>query len=546
MAKAKQPDTQRRRSLSDPLAAALLPPPDETLDERESRLKAATDAKKVSDGIDEMIRNDRNDRKKTRAEVQVLLLGQSESGKSTCLKQFQLLHTPAAFHAERIAWRAVIYLNLVRSVRRILDALQPETDNVDEHDDGDSLETASVIISSSGRPPSAISGTKVPNYEGYRRRLQPLMQLEDRLIRLLSSPEEDEATHFGPWENFAPQPYAAYASVQGQNGRPSPTILIPPTKPSSNPSPLNGAASSSTSSPTSSNGSKSKEVTVHTSTNWKKAFSLGGKSKSPKSAHSGEIEGWWEDPDDPVHTLHACAPYMQEMWRDKNVRQRLREKRIRLEESSGFYLDEIPRITAKKYIPTDADVLKARLKTMGVVEHTFSISSGSNRGVQWKIYDVGGARNQRQAWAPYFEDINAIIFLAPISAFDQVLAEDSHVNRVEDSLQLWQAVVSNKLLAKVNIVLFLNKCDLLQAKLDAGVRLNHHMISYGDRPNDYDSVSKYFRNKFGALHHAVTPNKERELYIHLTAVTDTRRTVTIISNVRDIIIKGNLKTMKLV
>ncbi len=33
------------------------------------------------------------------------------------------------------------------------------------------------------------------------------------------------------------------------------------------------------------------------------------------------------------------------------------------------------------------DVLKARLKTMGVVEHTFSISSGSNRGVDWKIYD---------------------------------------------------------------------------------------------------------------------------------------------------------------
>ncbi|KAJ7161242.1 guanine nucleotide binding protein, alpha subunit [Mycena crocata] len=548
MAKPKQPDITRRRSLSDPLAAALLPPENETLDERESRLKAATDAKNVSDGIDDMIRNERNHRKKSRAEVQVLLLGQSESGKSTCLKQFQLLHTPAAFHAERIAWRAVIYLNLVRSVRRILDALQPEVELVEEPDEVDaySLEAASVIISSSGRPPSAISGTKVPNYEGYRLRLLPLIQLEDRLTRLLSSPDEDEATHFGPWESFAPsQPYYPDHGM----GRPTPTIFIPPTKQSSTPSPMNGTASSSTSSPTSSNGSKSKgsEVTVHTSTNWKKAFSLGGsKSKSPKSAGSGEIEGWWEDPEDPVHTLHACAPYMQEMWRDPAVRQRLREKRIRLEESSGFYLDEIPRITAKKYIPTDADVLKARLKTMGVVEHTFSISSGHNRGVQWKIYDVGGARNQRQAWAPYFDSINAIIFLAPISAFDQVLAEDPHVNRVEDSLQLWQSVVSNKLLSKVNIVLFLNKCDLLQAKLDAGVRLNHHMISYGDRPNDYDSVSKYFRNKFGALHHAVTPNKERELYIHLTAVTDTRRTATIISNVRDIIIKGNLKTMKLV
>jgi len=50
-----------------------------------------------------------------------------------------------------------------------------------------------------------------------------------------------------------------------------------------------------------------------------------------------------------------------------------------------------------------ADVLKARLKTTGVVEHTFSISQGKNNGVGWRIYDVGGSRNQRQAWAPYFE-----------------------------------------------------------------------------------------------------------------------------------------------
>jgi hypothetical protein len=60
------------------------------------------------------------------------------------------------------------------------------------------------------------------------------------------------------------------------------------------------------------------------------------------------------------------------------------------------------------------------------------------------IYDVGGARNQRQAWAPFFDDVNALIFLAPISAFDQVLVEEPDVNRVEDSLLLWRSVVSSK------------------------------------------------------------------------------------------------------
>ena len=38
------------------------------------------------------------------------------------------------------------------------------------------------------------------------------------------------------------------------------------------------------------------------------------------------------------------------------------------------------------------------------------------------------------------------------------------MNRLEDSLLLWKSVVSNKLLSNVNIVLFLNKCDLLQVR----------------------------------------------------------------------------------
>ena len=103
------------------------------------------------------------------------------------------------------------------------------------------------------------------------------------------------------------------------------------------------------------------------------------------------------------------------------------------------------------------------------------------------------------------DDVDAIIFLAPISCFDQVLAEDEDVNRLvilsklllsstltpiqEDSVLLWKAIVSNPLLKKTSLVLFLNKCDILQAKLESGVRLADYVVSYGDRPNDFESVS---------------------------------------------------------
>lgn len=51
---------------------------------------------------------------------------------------------------------------------------------------------------------------------------------------------------------------------------------------------------------------------------------------------------------------------------------------------------------------------------MGVVEHSFAIADGQRRVMNWKVYDVGGARNQRHAWAPYFEDgdLNCLMVMA--------------------------------------------------------------------------------------------------------------------------------------
>jgi guanine nucleotide-binding protein subunit alpha len=74
----------------------------------------------------------------------------------------------------------------------------------------------------------------------------------------------------------------------------------------------------------------------------------------------------------------------------------------------------------------------------------------------WSVYDVGGSRTQRASWMSFFEDgkqatclmfkqltyvlsaVNAIVFLAPLSAFNQRLEELPSVNRLEDSLLLWK------------------------------------------------------------------------------------------------------------
>jgi guanine nucleotide-binding protein subunit alpha len=55
-------------------------------------------------------------------------------------------------------------------------------------------------------------------------------------------------------------------------------------------------------------------------------------------------------------------------------------------------------------MPTDDDILRARLRTVGVQEHKISLELGPERGQDWYIYDVGGSRSQRSAWESFFED----------------------------------------------------------------------------------------------------------------------------------------------
>jgi len=66
---------------NDPLDAVLRPPIDETPEEKAFRVAAEEEARRISQEIDESIRQEKLQRKKMKV-VRLLLLGQSESG--TC------------------------------------------------------------------------------------------------------------------------------------------------------------------------------------------------------------------------------------------------------------------------------------------------------------------------------------------------------------------------------------------------------------------------------------------------------------------------------
>jgi hypothetical protein len=65
---------------TDPFYELMHPPPDETSAQTAARLKRELDAQRVSDSIDEDIKQERAKEKKKKNVIKVLLLGQAESG----------------------------------------------------------------------------------------------------------------------------------------------------------------------------------------------------------------------------------------------------------------------------------------------------------------------------------------------------------------------------------------------------------------------------------------------------------------------------------
>jgi hypothetical protein len=73
------------------------------------------------------------------------------------------------------------------------------------------------------------------------------------------------------------------------------------------------------------------EYAVRTTSNWKRALSI-RRSQSKRTSTSTPM---W-DPSDPVHVLHTFRDAIMRLWNDEWVSQRLIERRVRLQESSGL------------------------------------------------------------------------------------------------------------------------------------------------------------------------------------------------------------------
>jgi hypothetical protein len=190
------------------------------------------------------------------------------------------------------------------------------------------------------------------------------------------------------------------------------------------------------------------------------------------------------------------------------------------------------------------DVMRARVRTSGIVEEKYMID-----GVNFRMYDVGGQRNERKKWIHCFDGVTAIIFVGAISEYDQVLYEDKTQNRLVEAIELFDEICNSKWFVETSIILFLNKRDLFEEKFTvAKIPMNITGLPAFDSAPLIDWATTTPADAVATAHAWIiaqfmkqNKNPKKEVYSHITCATDTKNVETVFNACKDIILKNNLR-----
>ena len=198
----------------------------------------------------------------------------------------------------------------------------------------------------------------------------------------------------------------------------------------------------------------------------------------------------------PIQTMQQsldCMRAWKSLWREDGIKQSYHlGNAYALHDNFARFSGDLVRLLSPDLVPTDSDVLHAYLRTAGITETFFHADTKT-----FHVYDHGGTRSERKKWIHTFE-ANCLIFVAPLSGYDQSLVEDRLGNQLYEALMLFKSLLSITRFKRPPIFLILNKMDLLAEKIKS------HPISkcwpeYEGSLEDPESITTFIKNKFVEL-----------------------------------------------
>ncbi|CAL1696834.1 unnamed protein product [Somion occarium] len=206
---------------------------------------------------------------------------------------------------------------------------------------------------------------------------------------------------------------------------------------------------------------------------------------------------------------------LKKLWEDPSVQKAWeRGNEAALPDNLIYFFSDLDRLFDPTFVPNEQDIVQTRARTIGITETVFHL-----RDHEMLMVDVGGQKSERRKWIHCFQDVTSILFLVSLSGYDQCLIEDKDANQMQDAMTIWDSICHSQWFKQTSIILFLNKNDLFEKKIDHS-DIKTFFPDYDGEAGDARAGREYFKKRFARLAQKAN-QKEREIYIHVTTATDT-------------------------
>ena len=167
---------------------------------------------------------------------------------------------------------------------------------------------------------------------------------------------------------------------------------------------------------------------------------------------------------------------------------------------------------------------------------------------RFRLIDVGGQRSERRRWIHCFDDVTAVIFVVALSDYHLSLEEDPSINRMDESLNLFDSIVRCPYMDGTEFIVFLNKVDIFEDSIkNKHIPLSDYFPNFNGRPYDVETAKlflcvefeKVYCMRFGHM------DASSKLYSHFTCATNTENIRFVFEVSSDAIIKQNLSKVGL-
>ncbi|EAY13558.1 transducin alpha subunit, putative [Trichomonas vaginalis G3] len=186
------------------------------------------------------------------------------------------------------------------------------------------------------------------------------------------------------------------------------------------------------------------------------------------------------------------AEQLKELWQDGSIQEAFSHKdETIIPDHMDYFFNKIDKIVQEDFQPSDEDILKARIRTIGIDKVTINCDDALIR-----IYDVGGQKSERSKWEKCMSEVQGVIFCVSFAEFDKPMFESPEIPRIQDALSIFEQVTHKEKFQNAPFFVLCNKYDAFSDRIKNTDAFSKTFPQYQGNPHDPDECAKFMTELF--------------------------------------------------